>query len=354
MAYTSINKPSDYFNTKLHTGTGAEATITGVGFQPDLVWSKSRNNVESNTLIDGVRGAGNALSTDVTSAEATGETQMLKSFNSDGFVTGFNGQWNASGYTYVYWNWLAGGTAVTNTDGDITSQVSANPTSGFSIVTWTGDGVGNKVGIGLTNPNTLGLAIVKKRSTTSEWQVGGGYSTTPRNFAYHLELNSTSSISGASPYMMGTQTSTNDGKLRLSTEGYVNGVNYVAYIWQSIKGFSKIGSYTGNNSTNGPFIYCGFKPAFVLIKSTNAAQWWTLLDNKRDSYNQSSLGISPNSSNSESTFNTDRGPHYMDFVSNGFKIRTDNSGICGTNSFIYMAFAESPFTTSTGIPTTAR
>jgi hypothetical protein len=133
-----------------------------------------------------------------------------------------------------------------------------------------------------------------------------------------------------------------------------SGSTYIAYCFAEKKGFSKFGSYTGNNSADGPFVYTGFKPAFVLIKSTNATQWWTLLDNKRDAYNQASLGLSPNSSNSESTFNTDRGPHYMDFVSNGFKIRTDNSGINGTNSFIYMAFAEHPFTTSTGIPTTAR
>ena len=350
MAYTDIDKPSDYFNTVLYTGDDASnRAITGVGFQPDLVWQKSRNTAYNHYLTDAVRGAGYILKSNLTSAEVDG-TAAFKSFDTDGFTltqeAGF--EINKSAVTYTTWNWLAGGTAVSNTDGSITSNVSANTTAGFSIVSYTGNG-----SLGATIGHGLGVAprfiVVKQRNSTASW------------VCYHASLGNTKRIflnltnaSDTDTDWNNTTPTSNVFYVGNSVNNNASGSTYIAYCFADVKGFSKFGSYTGNNSTNGPMIYTGFKPAWLLIKATNAAQWWTLLDSKRDTYNQASLGISPNSSDTESTFNTNRGPHYIDFLSNGFKIRTDNSGVNGTNSFIYAAFAENPFTTSTGIPATAR
>ena len=342
-----INKPSDYFNTKLHTGTGAEATITGVGFQPDLVWSKSRSNAESNTLIDGVRGAGNALTTDTTSAEATGETQMLKSFNSDGFVVGVNGQWNASSYTYVYWNWLASNTTASNTDGSITSTVSVNTTSGFSIVKFVGTGSVATVGHG------LGVApsfYVVKRIDGGD---GGQWNCYHKSLgaSQYMLLNSTSASQSSATRWNNTEPTSS--VFTVSTSGDVNDPsdNHIAYCFAEKKGFSKFGSYTGNGSTDGPFVYTGFKPAFVITKGTDSADNWGLLDNKRDGYNLTNKALTPNSSGAEYTTNSPA----SDFVSNGFKIRQSDGVINASGgSYIYMAFAESPLVAGNYVPTTAR
>jgi len=349
MAYTNINKSNEYFNTKIYSGSPSPQSITGVGFQPDWVWIKCRNNSQENMLFDSIRGTTNYLQSDNTTAEAT-NANSLTSFDSDGFTLGSLGEVNGNTYTYVGWNWLAANGTASNTNGSITSTVSANTTSGFSIVSYTGNNTaGATVGHGLGQKPAC--IIVKRRSSAMNWGV------------YHqslasneiLQLDVTNAVYADSGVFNATQPTASVFYLGGGTAiDNASGSTYIAYCFAEKKGFSKFGSYTGNNSTNGPFIYCGFKPAFVLIKSTNAAQWWTLLDNTRDAYNQASLGLSPNSNITESTFNTDRGPHYMDFVSNGFKIRTDNSGICGTNSFIYMAFAESPFVGSDGTPTTAR
>ena len=352
MAYTTIDKPDDYFNTVLYTGTGGTQSITGVGFQPDWVWLKARSSAYSHQLFDVIRGATKLLASEETSAEQT--LSGVTSFDSDGFAVGSDAGSNNNGTTFASWNWLANGAGVSNTAGDITSTVSANTTSGFSIVSYTGNGTSSAtVGHGLgVAPK---MTIIKQRNSSNGWNVWtfANNAGDPDSFG---ELNSTAAWyqdqGGDGPYT----TQPTSSLLTLTAYGQVNGNTntYIAYCFAEVKGFSKFGSYTGNNSNDGPFLYMGFKPAFVLIKATNTTQWWTLLDNKRDTYNVATLGISPNSSNSESTFNTDRGPHNMDFVSNGLKIRTDNSGINGTNSFIYMAFAENPFVTSTSVPTTAR
>jgi hypothetical protein len=353
MAYTTIDKPDDYFNTVLYTGNGATLSITGVGFQPDWVWIKNRPDARDHQIYDSVRGVTKVIGSDRTSAEAT-VANGLTAFGSDGFTLGSDANVNDSGDSNVSWNWLAANGTVSNTAGSISSTVSANTTSGFSIVSYTGNGTSSAtVGHGLgVAPK---MTIIKQRNSSNGWNVWtfANNAGDPDSFG---ELNSTAAWyqdQGADgPYT----TQPTSSLLTLTAYGQVNGNTntYIAYCFAEVKGFSKFGSYTGNNSNDGPFLYMGFKPAFVLIKATNTTQWWTLLDNKRDTYNVATLGISPNSSNSESTFNTDRGPHNMDFVSNGLKIRTDNSGINGTNSFIYMAFAENPFVTSTSVPTTAR
>jgi hypothetical protein len=345
MAYTEIDQSSEYFNTVLWTGTGSSMSITGVGFQPDWVWYKGRSFAYNHGLFDVVRGVSNFIQSNSTDAEQV--TSGVTAFNSDGFSLGSDAGGVGSGVTFVGWNWKANGAGVSNTDGSITSTVSANTTSGFSIVSWTGTGANATVGHGLgVAPKMI---IIKDRSNTRNWQVyHAGYGNTGSG-----QLNLTNAFSADGMFQNTTPTSS---VFSVGTSVNVNasGANIIAYCFAPKKGFSAMGQYTGNNSNDGPFLYMGFKPAFVLIKATNTTQWWTLLDNKRDTYNVATLGISPNSSNSESTFNTDRGPHNMDFVSNGLKIRTDNSGINGTNSFIYMAFAENPFVTSTSIPTTAR
>ena len=347
MAYTTINKGSSYFNTITYTGTGSSNSLTGVGFKPDWVWIKKRNGAVGHRLYDAVRGVQNTLFSQDTAAEATGQTTTLTAFNSDGFTVISESGVNASGDTYVAWNWLGANTTTSNTSGTITSTVSANTTAGFSIVSYTGTGATATVGHGLgVAPSMI---IVKQRDTIRDWVVGhNGIGWTK-----YLYLNSTQASAVGNFF---NDTNPSSTVFNVVNDGGVNasGGTYIAYCFAEVKGFSKFGSYTGNNANDGPFIYTGFKPAFILVKTTNTTQWWTLTDNKRNSFNMVTLGISPNSSNSESTFNTDRGNPNMDFVSNGFKIRTDNSGINGTNSFIYMAFAENPFVTSTLIPTTAR
>jgi hypothetical protein len=349
MAYTDIDKSDEYFNSVLYAGNSGTQSITGVNFQPDFLWIKRRTLAGDNNLVDVIRTSDKTLISNATVAEYSNAT--ITSFDSDGFsLSGTDGALNASGSNYVAWNWLAGGTGVSNTQGSIASTVSANTTSGFSIVSYTGNGTGGAtVGHGLGQKPAC--IIVKRRSASMNWGV------------YHqslasneiLQLDVTNAVYTGSGVFNATQPTASVFYLGSGTAiDNDSGSTYIAYCFAEKKGFSKFGSYTGNNSSDGTFVYTGFKPAFILVKTTNTTQWWTLLDNKRDTYNVATLGISPNSSNSESTFNTDRGPHNMDFVSNGLKIRTDNSGINGTNSFIYMAFAENPFVTSTSVPTTAR
>jgi hypothetical protein len=360
-----INKPNEYFNTVTHTGDGTSPrTITGVNFQPDFTWIKRRDNSGANHIFyDSVRGAGSTkeLSSNNTASEgstAANAYGYLSAFASDGFTVtdGTSGAGNAdlytnaSGATFVSWNWLASNTTASNTNGSIASTVSANTTSGFSIVSYTGNGTGGAtVGHGLGQKPAC--IIVKRRSDTMNWGV------------YHqslasdeiLQLDVTNAVYAGSGVFNATQPTASVFYLGSGTAiDNDSGSTYIAYCFAEKKGFSKFGSYTGNNSSDGTFVYTGFKPAFILVKTTNTTQWWTLLDNKRDTYNVATLGISPNSSNTESTFNTDRGNPNMDFVSNGFKIRTDNSGINGTNSFIYMAFAENPLVGTNNIPATAR
>ncbi len=352
MAYTTIDDPTIFFNTVLYTGTGSSNSVTGVGFQPDWVWLKKRNSTGNNFIYDVVRGVQETIYTDATSAEAT-QSQGLTAFGADGFTVGTNTNINGSSNTNVSWNWKAGGSAVTNNDGDMTSSVSANNTAGFSIITWTGDGSGANVGTGLSGSETIGFATVKKRSTTSEWQTGvsGAYSGLARNFAYHQELNSTSALSGSAPYMMTSMLSGNPNKLRLASEGYVNGVTYVAYVFKPVKGYSAMGAYIGNGNADGPFVYTGFKPAWLLIKRTDSANSWHLYDNKRDPVNPVDNYLLADTTGSE-TSDTNKG---TDLLSNGFKLRTThNSHNASGGRFVYMAFAESPFVNSNGVPNNAR
>jgi len=340
MAYTDIDKPTDYFNTKLYTGNSSTQSITGVGFQPDWVWLKSRSNAQGHNLFDAVRGANKPLFSDDSNAEAT-TTDRLSSFDSDGFTLGSNTNVNNTGYTYASWNWLAS----SNTDGSITSTVSANTTSGFSIVSYTGTGSASTIGHGLGSAPKM--VICKTRSTTGVWLTWH----TGISINGQIQLQSTDAVYNPGNNLYWNSTLPTSSVFSVGTSGSVNGsgTDYIAYCFSEKKGFSKFGSYTGNGNADGTFVYTGFKPAFVIIKDATNAYEWRIYDNKINPFNSMFEIINPNNANAQATSS-----HGIDFLSNGFKCRgTTTINTSGANQ-IYMCFAKSPFVTSTGIPTTAR
>jgi len=339
MAYTTIKKPSDYFNTLLWTGTGAENAITGVGFQPDWVWIKNRDAAEQNKLYDAVRGATKNIYSNLTNAEGT-DANSLKSFDSDGFTLGTEGSLNGSGQDIVGWNWKANGSGVSNTDGSITSTVSANTTSGFSIVSYTGTGANATVGHGLgIAPKFL---IVKNRSSVTSWAV-----QTSTGAGFEMNLNNTEAQTATSVYWNSTDPTSSVFSVGTNAATNNSGDNMIAYCFAEVKGFSKFGSYTGNGNADGSFIYLGFKPAFLIVKRTDTADGWLMLDNKRGSINLIDEVLFSNLSQAEVSTNA------CDFLSNGFKARTTSTWINASGgSYIYMAFAEEPLVGDN--PATAR
>jgi hypothetical protein len=362
MAYTTINKGSLYMNTVLNTGDNTSPkSITGVGFQPDWVWTKTRNNTNNHTLFDSVRGAGVAkeLSSDTTAGEGGVDTTnygYLSSFDSDGFTatTGAIGinYYNATGSNYVNWNWKAGGTASSNTDGTITSSVSASTTAGFSVVSYTGTGsAGATVGHGLgVTPQVI---IVKNRDFADVWVVGHhklNNGTNPFNYEIYLNLSSgEGAASGAWNNTSPTSSFFTVGSGNVSNK---SGDGIVAYCFAEKQGFSKFDSYVGNGSTDGTFIYTGFRPSFFLYKSTASGESWQILDIDRNTYNGiDGQVLRPDLTNAEVSSSATK----LDFLSNGFKWRSNDAGHNGSGTnYIYMAFAENPFVGSDGTPVTAR
>jgi len=344
MAYTDIDKPSDYFSTKLYTGNGSTQSITGVGFQPDWVWYKNRSATANHGLFDAVRGATKLIQSNVSGAEQT--VSGVTSFDSDGFGIGSDSDGNGNGNNIVAWNWKAGGSGSSNTQGDITSTVSANTTAGFSIVSYTGNGTsGATIGHGLGV--TPSMIIIKNRDRSDHWVV---YHKNLISNNYYLRLNLTNTqTSGTEAF---NDTSPTSSVFSLGNWVAVNGSteDHIAYCFAEKKGFSKFGSYTGNGNADGTFVYTGFKPAFFMLKRTNGTEDWVIYDNKRDPINKAERILRPNATNAEST------SFFADILSNGFKLRmASEAKVNGSgDTYIYMAFAESPFVTSTGIPTTAR
>ena len=337
----AIALPGDYFNTVAYSGNGSTQSIT-TGLQPDFTWIKGRSYASNHRLIDSVRGAGERLSSNLTDAETT-ESNGLTSFNSDGFSVGTEGGYNNSGQTFVSWNWKAGGTASSNTDGNITSSVSANTTSGFSVVGYTGTGVASsassgRVGHGLSVAPEL--IIIKSRDDAYNWVIGSNYLT---SWHYILRLNDTSAeISSSGDRFNGSGPNAGFFNLGTSTETNESGKDYIAYCFHSIEGYSKVGSYAGNANNDGAFIYTGFRPAFVLAKSYDYAYDWPMVDNKRGPYNVITKGLAANSSDAE----LDNVANSVDFLSNGFKFRNSHTMFNGSHNYIYLAIAESPFKTS--------
>jgi hypothetical protein len=339
-----IDKPSDYFNTVLYTGNGSTQSITGVGFQPDWVWIKRRNAVNENRLTDAVRGATKEMYSDSTTAETT-NSNGLTSFDSDGFSLGSSSGYNSGIGTYVGWNWLGANGTSANTDGSISSTVSANTTSGFSIVTYTGGGGNATVGHGLGV--APGMMIIKNRSASQNWVV---YHQSIGN-TKNLYLNRTDITNVTSGWF--NNTSPTSTVFTIGNDGAVsgNGNNLVAYCFAEKQGYSKFGSYTGNGNADGTFVYLGFKPAIVIVKSSSIVESWYTYDNKRTTSggNPEDKYLLPNQNIAEGTF------AIYDFLSNGFKLRNVNPGFNNSGvSYIYMAFAENPFVSSTGVPATAR
>ena len=338
-----IDKPNTYFNTVLYSGNNTSQSITGVNFQPDWVWLKERNGTEAHNLYDSNRGIFKRLSSNTTGAEYSSDTQ-LTSFDSDGFSVGSSDAINDSGNSMVGWNWKAGGTASSNTDGSITSSVSANTTSGFSVVTWTGTGANATIGHGISTPQMI---ILKNRDSAENWIVGN----TSLGWTKYLSLNLSDSFSTASNIWQNTAPTSS--VFSIGASGKVNGSGHgmVAYCFSEVKSFSKFGSYVSNANIDGTFVYTGFKVSFVMVKNTNSAGSWFMLDNKRLGYNPTNSRLASDGNYSESSSSS----YAIDFVSNGFKLRTSsNPNASSGNTYIYMAFAENPLVGTNGIPTTAR
>ena len=324
--------PEDYFNTVLYTGNATvNHQITGVGFQPDFLWIKQRSGTEWHNVQDVVRGVQEGLFPNDTYQEVT-RTNAVKSFDTDGFTLGDNSGsgWNTSGSTYVAWNWKANGSGVSNTDGSITSTVSANTTSGFSIVSYTGTGASATVGHGLGV--TPDLLIIKNRGNTRNWAVwhsalGGDNLVT---------LNTSGAVLNNSVYWGGGNHTSTTFEVNTSTLNNENTYDHIAYCFHSVDGFSKFGSYTGNGSADGPFVYTGFRPAFVMVKRTDSTANWQIYDTARDLFNSAGLSLAPNGTAAESDGGED-----LDILSNGFKAR-DTAGARNANggTYIFMAFSD--------------
>ena len=345
---TSTTQANDYFNTVLWTGTNSSGarSVTGVGFQPDFVWVKNRTNVIQHHLYDVLRGTGKRLSSNDTAAETTNPgSGYLSSFDSDGFSsvagTTDNQNFNQLNSSFVAWNWKANGTGVTNTSGTITSTVSANTTSGFSIVTYTGNGTGGAtVGHGLGAVPSM--IIVKSRDQGTTGYTGNWYvyhaSNTAAPATDYLLLNTTAATADLNTVW--NDTAPTSSVFSIGTLGGVNdsGDAFVAYCFAEIAGYSAFGSYTGNGSTDGPFVFCGFRPRYVLIKGiTNAGASWNIRDTARNTYNAASNALWADLADAENASGTE-----IDILSNGFKVR--GTGLAASSTtYIFAAFAESPF-----------
>ena len=353
MSYTNgLDKPSDYFTTKLYSGNGGTQSITGLDFQPDWVWIKQRNAAQSHVLIDSVRGVLKRLRSDQSDAEDT-KANSLTAFGTDGFTLGSAYEVNDSSDTYVSGNWKAG-TSFTNDAsatgiGSIDSTGSVNTTSGFSICSYTGTGSAGTIKHGLsTAPKMI---IWKNRSATASWQVY--HHTLPLSSgeyqALQLNLTNVSAPFGTYNFMNATAPTSTVFSLDGVPEMNGNGNSIIAYCFAEKQGYSKFGSYTGNDNADGTFVYLGFKPAFVMIKRTNSVNDWIMLDNKRNGFNVVDDRLLANTNAAEATTNL------LDFTSTGMKMRATYGGVNGaSDNFIYMAFAEESFVSSTGVPATAR
>ena len=337
----SDTQADDHFNTVLYTGTGSSNAITGVGFQPDWTWIKRRSGNPNaignghNSLYDSTRGVTNELYSDLTSGEAD-NNNSLTAFGTDGFTVGSEARVNANNETHVAWNWKAnGGTTSSNTDGSITSTVQANTDAGFSIVSYTGTGSGATIGHGLSS--ALNMVIIKNRDQTDNWAVG----QTDIGFGNHLQLNVTDASTSASAVFNATAPTSTVFSVGTNHKTNASSEDYIAYCFHSVEGYSKFGSFKGNASADGTFVYTGFKPAYILMKNTTITTPWYILDNR---IGNGEGNTTPNKFLVANTSGVEDSPTGADFLSNGFKIRTTGQGQNGSNELIiYMAFSEQTF-----------
>ena len=354
MAYTAIDDPSEYFHIQLWTGTSDDSTKTITNdanagdFKPDWLWIKARNgNYETrdHALYDSSRGATRRLESNANDAEVN--TDSNNTFNTNGFTLTANYSINGPSTTHVGWQWKAnGGTTASNDDGSITSTVQANTTAGFSIVTYTGTGSGATVGHGLGATPTW--VLVKERGAAGEaWNnlhqgVGEGKT---------IMLNLTNAEQSSTT--MWNNTPPNASVFSVGADAGSNGSSktYVAYCFTEKKGYSKFSEYTGTGSADGPFVYTGFTPAFIIRKDTGGTEQWTMMDDTRKLFNVNKSILNPNRSNAEAG----NANLSIDLLSNGFKVRSgDGASNAAGGIYIYMCFASHPFVSSEGVPATAK
>ena len=349
MAYTNINDPSAHFQTTEYTGDGNSGRqVTNGGnsdLNPDWVWIKYISAGVSPVTYDSSRGATKRLYPDFNSTEAT-ITEGVQSFTTDGFTVGNSGELNSNNIPYVAWQWhMNGGTTSSNTDGTITSTVQANTDAGMSIITYTGNG---------TSGATIGHGLGAKPAWIVTKATGGAYDWITRHHRsasvpwYAWDMNNTGSQQTSGVHWTSTEPTTSVFSVGNAANTNRDGYSFVAFCFAEVKGFSMFGTYRGNNSANGPFVYTGFKPAYLLIK--RAGQNWHVWDSTRSPHNVANKYIASSTSAAQYTSGAD-----IDLLSNGFKLRQGNDIANASGSrYQYIAFAENPFVTSTGIPTTAR
>ena len=352
MAYTDIDDPTAFFQTAIYTGNGGTQSITNTGnsdLQPDWVWIKKRSGAASHILTDSVRGVTKNLFSDKDEAEETISTRIT-AFNSDGFSLGAEGNVNASSTTYVGWQWKAG-TSFTNdasstSVGSIDSAGSVNTTAGFSIISYTGTGSAGTIAHGLgVKPSFI---LFKNRERAVNWLVYDKKNGAEK----FLYLDVTDAVGDDTGHFNDTEPTTS-----VFSVGGANGTNYsgealIAYCFANVQGYSKIGSYVGNASTNGTYVYTGFKPAWLMVKKSAGTGSWFIKDNKRDPGNPAEETLASDSPSSAAGWGAGDD---IDLLSNGFKFKDDTANInTSGDTYIYMAFAENPFVTSTGVPATAR
>jgi hypothetical protein len=334
---STIKNGAGYMAATTYTGNGGTLAVSnavnGVSFQPDLVWIKMRSGAAGNELFDSIRGANIVLYSNATNAEANVGT--MSTFGSGGFTAVYQAadvSTNNSGSTFVGWQWKAGGTSSSNTNGSITSTVSVGATQGFSVVTYTGTGANATVGHGLgVAPSMM---IIKNRASVTNWIV---YSNVI-GAANFLNLNLTNASAAATTTFNSTAPTSSVFSIGTSTGVNASGSSHVAYCFAAVAGYSAFGSYTGNGSTDGPFVYLGFRPRYVMVKNTGGAAQWYIYDTARDTYNIATNGLFASSSQAETAI------AWVDFLSNGFKLRGTSTDFNGSGTtYIYACFAENPF-----------
>jgi hypothetical protein len=328
---------SDYFEPKLYTGNGGTNTISGLSFSPDWTWIKRRNSSGSHSIHDTVRGATKRIRSESSDAETT-ETTALTAFTSDGFTLGVGGTANGNNDSFISWNWDAGSSTVSNTDGSITSSIRASQTSGFSVVSYTGSGSTATVGHGLNA--ALDFVIIKRRNSTGQFR------------SWHSALSNTQGIDLNSTSAAFTDDSFNNTIPTSSVftiKGGVANVNssgstYIAYCFSAVASYSAFGEYSGNSSTDGVFVHTGFRPAWLMVRAYSAGGSWSIFDNKRDPFNVMDRFLFAEQNFAEQDADT------VDFLSNGFKFRTGGGdhNFSGRD-YLYIAFAENPFQANGGL-----
>ena len=337
MAYTTIDNPELYFQTKTYSGSSSDVTVTFDGsedMQPDLVWLKKRSGSGDHLIFDSVRGTNKRLQPNATDAEVdrSSNNDELKSFNSDGWTLGtFNSNVTGAGSTNVSWNWKESATA------------------GFDIASYTGTGSARTVSHSLSAvPNWM---ILKDRDASKSWVVYHSANTSAPETEYLL-LDGSGATTDFAGYFNDTAPTSSVFTVGTGSDANASSDDFIAYLWSEKQGFSKFGSFEGNANAAGPFVYCGFRPAFVMIKDIdNSGNSWLISDNKRNPFNVADDRLFADLTNAENQPSDSGG---IDFVSNGFKVRTNDGSTNASGTRIFMAFAESPLVNSNGIPNNAR